>query len=209
MDKRLRIIYHLFIQHCYSSAASNVLPGKQSQLFKQRLFFFQLWVCRFRLNSIHHCLWANYITFPKCSSNHACIHLLPGSVKDNLFMCLRLTLPLNHLESCLTVRRAGLSPRLRYMTASMARKSVTVPVKRLPSSEWERRTWRRRGRRKRWSESTRSGRLKPHWQCSDRSDYKSFVKVNTTPSVTFSCRGWKPSLKSATNLFRTRDTTCE
>lgn len=63
------------------------------------------------------------------------------------------------------------------MTASMARKSVTVPVKRLPSESKrdtqreERGRLRRKGGRCRWRDSTRSGRLKPNKQCSEGSDY--------------------------------------
>lgn len=51
------------------------------------------------------------------------------------FLVLFVYLPFNHFESCLTVRRVGLSPRLRYITASIARKSVTVAEYSFPSGE--------------------------------------------------------------------------
>lgn len=54
-----------------------------------------------------------------------------------LFLVLFVYLPFNHFESCFTVRRVGLSPRLRYMTASIARKSVTVAEYSFPSGEEE------------------------------------------------------------------------
>lgn len=56
-------------------------------------------------------------------------------IRDAAFFALFVYLPFNHLESCLTVRRVGLSPRLRYMTASIARKSVTVAEYSFPSGE--------------------------------------------------------------------------
>lgn len=73
---------------------------------------------------------------------------LTGLKEASLFEVIQaspLYVPRNHLESCLTVRRAGLSPRLRYITASMARKSVTVAVNRLPST----------GTRKSWMDDSR------------------------------------------------------
>lgn len=56
-------------------------------------------------------------------------------IRDAAFFALFVYLPFNHLESCLTVRRVGLSPRLRYMTASIARKSVTVAEYSFPSGK--------------------------------------------------------------------------
>lgn len=56
-------------------------------------------------------------------------------IRDATFFILFVYLPFNHFESCLTVRRVGLSPRLRYMTASIARKSVTVAEYSFPSGE--------------------------------------------------------------------------
>lgn len=56
-------------------------------------------------------------------------------IRDAAHFVLFVYLPFNHFESCLTVRRVGLSPRLRYMTASIARKSVTVAEYSFPSGE--------------------------------------------------------------------------
>lgn len=56
-------------------------------------------------------------------------------IRDAAFFAAFVYLPFNHLESCLTVRRVGLSPRLRYITASIARKSVTVAEYSFPSGE--------------------------------------------------------------------------
>lgn len=91
----------------------------------------------------------------------------------------------------------------------MARKSVTVPVKRLPSEserdaqKEERRRLRRRRGRYRWRDSTRSGRLNPN---SERSDYKSFVKVNTR-AQTFLMSARHPEFFICS--AQTRDTTCK
>lgn len=65
----------------------------------------------------------------------------------------------------------------------MARKSVTVPVKRLPSEKERRRLKRRRYR---WSDSTRSGRLKANTQGSEGLGCKSSVKIPTRTQMFFS-----------------------
>ena len=81
----------------------------------------------------------------------------------------------------------------------------------------ERRRRRRRRRRGwyRWRDSTRSGRLKPNKQCSERSDDKSFVKVNTRAQTVSMSGGWKPSLMSDRKpefficAVHTEDSTCK